>query len=118
MKSLDLFKLPGILVSLAAVLVLTPASKAQSEIAPDHFDGTDSWEAAAHHKVAGSKSQQERVATQANHHTLGSRASLQLITKRKPGRSQHPSYSGQAQSGRAEFKKNNSASVTIGNDPS
>src|ERR1700726_1861596 len=83
MKSLALFKISGILVGLAAVLVLTPASKAQSEIAPDHFDGTDSWEAAAHHKVAGSKSQQEPLATPANHHRLGSRASLQLTTKRQ-----------------------------------
>ncbi len=30
-----------------AVLVLTPSCRAQSEINPDHFDGTDSWEVAA-----------------------------------------------------------------------
>ena len=81
MKSLALFKISGILVGLAAVLVLSPASRGQSEIAPDHFDGTDSWEAAAHHKVAGSKSQQEPLATPANHHRPGSRASL--TTKRQ-----------------------------------
>jgi hypothetical protein len=30
-----------------AAVVLAPACKAQSEISPDHFDGTDSWAAAA-----------------------------------------------------------------------
>lgn len=90
MKSLALFRIPVILAGLAATLVFSPASKAQSEIAPDHFDGTDSWEAAAHHKVAGSKSQQERVAIQANHRKLGSRAALHLTTNRQaPTRPSH-----------------------------
>ena len=43
MKSLGL---KGVLAiaGLAAGLILCPACKAQSEIAPDHFDGTDFWE--------------------------------------------------------------------------
>lgn len=40
-------KLPLLLLGIGAALLLTPACKAQSEISPDHFDGTDSWAAAA-----------------------------------------------------------------------
>jgi len=42
-----LLKLTVLLFGVAAALVLTPACKAQSEISPDHFDGTDSWAEAA-----------------------------------------------------------------------
>jgi len=31
----------------AVALLWAPACKAQSEVSPDHFDGTDSWAAAA-----------------------------------------------------------------------
>lgn len=44
MKSFAMWKMPILLGSLGAVLLLSPAAKAQSEIAPEHFDGTDSWE--------------------------------------------------------------------------
>lgn len=44
MKSIAMWKMPILLGSLGAVLLLSPAAKAQSELAPDHFDGTDSWE--------------------------------------------------------------------------
>jgi hypothetical protein len=81
MKSLTLFRISMILVGIAAALVISPASKAQSEIAPDHFDGNDSWEAAARHEVARPKSQEQRAALQSNHHKLGSRAATQLIPK-------------------------------------
>lgn len=47
MKSFGLLKLPMILLGLGALAVGAPACKAQSEVSPDHFDGTDSWEAAA-----------------------------------------------------------------------
>jgi hypothetical protein len=76
MRSLALFKIFAVLVAVAACLVFSPTSKAQSEIAPDHFDGTDSWEAAARHKVDGSKSQHEGAATQANRHELGPHPTL------------------------------------------
>jgi hypothetical protein len=64
MKSLTLFRISMVLVGIAAALFISPASKAQSEIAPDHFDGNDSWEAAARHEVARPKSQEQRAATQ------------------------------------------------------
>ena len=44
MKSFAMWKMPILLGSLGAVLLFSPAAKAQSEIAPDHFEGTDSWE--------------------------------------------------------------------------
>jgi hypothetical protein len=34
---------------------MAPHSRAQSEVAPDHFDGTDSWAAAASAKAVGQK---------------------------------------------------------------
>ena len=37
------FKLTLVAFGIGAALLLTPACKAQSEISPDHFDGTDSW---------------------------------------------------------------------------
>lgn len=47
MKRFILLKLSVLFFAAAAALILTPACKAQSEISPDHFDGTDSWAAAA-----------------------------------------------------------------------
>ena len=117
MKSSVLFKIPGILVGLAAILVLSPASKAQSEIAPDHFDGTDSWEAAAHHKVAASKSQQERVATQVNHHRLVSRASREIATKRKTSQATAPRLFRKGAILSRTSRKNNGAAVAKGKEP-
>ena len=117
MKSLALFKIRVILAGLAAALVLSPASKAQSEIAPDHFDGTDSWEAAAHHKVARSKSQQERVTTQANHRKVASRVALQLTAKREaatwPGHST-PAIPDRRKVVAQNSRKNKRAAVTVG----
>lgn len=47
MKRFILLKLSVVLFGIGAAVVLTPACKAQSEISPDHFDGTDSWATAA-----------------------------------------------------------------------
>jgi hypothetical protein len=47
MKSFSMLKLAVPLLGLGAVLLFTPSCRAQSEISPDHFDGTDSWEIAA-----------------------------------------------------------------------
>ena len=41
MKRFIFLKLSVVLFGIGAALVLTPACKAQSEISPDHFDGTD-----------------------------------------------------------------------------
>src|SRR3974377_806792 len=44
MKSVIFLKLPILLCALVGAVVLVPSAKAQSEINPDHFDGTDSWD--------------------------------------------------------------------------
>ncbi|HYL86706.1 MAG TPA: hypothetical protein VE263_20945 [Candidatus Angelobacter sp.] len=46
-KPFVLFKSAILGFGIGAALLLTPACKAQSEISPDHFDGTDSWAVAA-----------------------------------------------------------------------
>ena len=46
------------LVGLGAVLALAPSSGAQAEVAPDHFDGTDSWAAAATSRAPAIKAKQ------------------------------------------------------------
>ena len=79
MKVLPLFKMRVILVALATTLVLSPACKAQFEIAPDHFDGTDSWETKAHK----AKSQQALVVPVGIHQTSGSHPALPLATRRQ-----------------------------------
>jgi hypothetical protein len=47
MKPLRLLNLPALLLGLGALVFFTPACRAQSEVSPDHFDGTDSWQTAA-----------------------------------------------------------------------
>ena len=47
------FSLPFFL--LGATLILAPQSRAQAEVAPDHFDGTDSWAATTVAKVVAPK---------------------------------------------------------------
>ena len=47
MKSVGFYKLPLLVFAIGGVLTLAPGARAQSEVAPDHFDGTDSWAAAA-----------------------------------------------------------------------
>ena len=46
-KPVVLFKFTLVAFGIGAALLLTPACKGQSEINPDHFDGTDSWAVAA-----------------------------------------------------------------------
>lgn len=55
MKPFNFYRLPMLLVTLGGALLLVPQARAQSEIAPDHFDGTDSWAAAATAKVPASQ---------------------------------------------------------------
>jgi hypothetical protein len=51
MKPFCFCKLPMLLLTLGGGLLLVPQARAQSEIAPDHFDGTDSWAGAAAAKM-------------------------------------------------------------------
>jgi hypothetical protein len=52
MKSFTFLRLPLVILGFGGLLALAPQSRAQSDVAPDHFDGTDSWAAAASAKPA------------------------------------------------------------------
>jgi hypothetical protein len=81
MKSFVMLRLPMLLCGLGAALILSPACKAQSEVAPDHFDGTDSWEVA--YQAAPPKSHQQKPAVeQARTQKPSSAATLQLTAVR------------------------------------
>lgn len=89
MKPFSLLKIPVILVGLGAALLLTPACKAQSEVAPDHFDGTDAWEAAAH-KPLTAKTKLASASTQAQgqNRNAGSGATVRLAAARDLSKSE------------------------------
>jgi hypothetical protein len=61
MKPFILLKLSVVTLGLGAALLLAPACKAQSEISPDHFDGTDPWESALAQKNAGARNKQAKA---------------------------------------------------------
>lgn len=42
-KHFIVLKLPLLVLGVGAALLFTPGCKAQSEVSPDHFDGTDFW---------------------------------------------------------------------------
>jgi hypothetical protein len=82
MKSFSMLKLAVPLLGFGAALLFTPSCRAQSEISPDHFDGTDSWEIAARtaaphtaHALA-SKNQLAKAPT-------GAQSTLQLASDRQ-----------------------------------
>ena len=81
MKSFVMLKLPVLLCGLGAALILSPACKAQSEVAPDHFDGTDSWEVA--YRASTPKGhQQQPVLAQAQTQKPGAGATVQMAAAR------------------------------------
>jgi len=83
MKPFSFLKIPVLLASFGALLLFTPSCKAQSEVSPDHFDGTDPWEVAARKPVtAKAKAAAERKAYQAQNIKAGSSASLKLAAVR------------------------------------
>jgi len=55
MKSFGLLKLPVLLLGFGAGVLFAPACKAQAEVSPDHFDGTESWVAAPPRPAAVAK---------------------------------------------------------------
>jgi hypothetical protein len=82
MKSFSLLKLPVLLFGFGAALVLSPACRAQSEIAPDHFDGTDPWETAAH-RVVTSRTHQTSAAVQVQNRKAESHSAVQFAAVRE-----------------------------------
>jgi hypothetical protein len=84
MKTFSLWKIPMMVAGLGGALLLAPACKAQSEVSPDHFDGTDSWEIAARTPVAAkAKSATNGGSYQAKSQKASSGATLQLAAVRE-----------------------------------
>ena len=97
MKAFNISKLSIVLLCLGGTMLLAPQSRAQADMAPDHFDGTDSWAAAASTQAPASKShsatttllaQNNKPATPsiqpvAAHSAVATRRSTALATKRR-----------------------------------
>jgi hypothetical protein len=83
MKSFSLLKIAVSLLGFGALLLLTPSCRAQSEVSPDHFDGTDSWETAARtpapHTAHAPAPKNQLAKTKA----ASSQSSLQLASDRQ-----------------------------------
>jgi hypothetical protein len=83
-KVFSLFKIPMIVLGFGALLFFAPTCKAQSEVSPDHFDGTDPWEIAARKPVAvTAKPTLAAGSYQAQNKKTGLSASLQLASARE-----------------------------------
>ena len=82
MKPFSLLKIPVLLAGFGALLFFAPACKAQSEISPDHFDGTDTWEIAARKPVAQKAALQPGL-YQAQNKKADSSAGLKLAAVRE-----------------------------------
>jgi hypothetical protein len=81
MKPSALLRMTLGLAGLTAALALGPTSRAQADVAPDHFDGTDSWAAAA--AALASKSKLNATAsTTSTHSTKPVSASVQPVAAR------------------------------------
>jgi hypothetical protein len=83
MKLFSISKLSIVLVCLGGALLAAPQSRAQSEIAPDHFDGTDSWAAAAKSPRAKAHAAPTAAAAQAGNPKPASPV-LQPVAVRRP----------------------------------
>jgi len=81
-KSFSFLKIPVLVVGFGALLFFAPACRAQSEVNPDHFDGTDPWETAARRPVAA-KTGAAQATYQAQNKKTGSGANLQLAAVRE-----------------------------------
>jgi len=87
-KLFSLLKIPTIVVGFGALLFFAPNCKAQSEVSPDHFDGTDPWEIAARKPVAAkAKPTLATGSYQAQNKKNGLSASLQLASARELSKS-------------------------------
>lgn len=60
MKRFVLLKLAVLVAGIGTAMLLTPACKAQSEVSPDHFDGTDFWARTAQKQRVAKASLQEK----------------------------------------------------------
>jgi len=87
MKSYSPWKMSIIVCSFGAALLLSPACKAQSEVAPDHFEGgdTEPWEKASRFAATEpAKAITKQVATPAHGAKSNSGAKLQVAAAHEP----------------------------------
>jgi hypothetical protein len=91
MKPFRLLKIPVLLAGFGTLLFFTPTCKAQSEVSPDHFDGTDSWEVAARKPAPKAKAALEHNLYQAQNTKAGANASLKLAAVRDTSNPARPS---------------------------
>lgn len=83
MKSFGMWKIPVMLLGLAAAVTLAPDCKAQ-EVSPDHFTGTgvDDMNQAGQEKAATPALKQTRPAPYVRNHQTDAPATLQLAATR------------------------------------
>ena len=73
-----------VLVGFGAMVIFAPSCKAQSEVSPDHFDGTDAWEVAARKPIAPkAKTATAPAVLQAKDRKPNASASMQLASVRE-----------------------------------
>jgi hypothetical protein len=65
-KPFTINKLAVLLIGFGGFLALPPQSRAQSEIAPDHFETTDSWAVAASPKISAPRPKPRPATLQAS----------------------------------------------------
>jgi hypothetical protein len=82
MKPFGLLRLAVASCGLCALLYFPSTCRAQSEVNPDHFDGTDPWEAAAQ-KSHPAKPQPALVRTASQSNSKKTGATVQLAAKRE-----------------------------------
>lgn len=85
MKTFIMWKLPILLGSFAAVLIFSPACKAQSEVTPDHFEdhNTEPFARPANVSVpVTNKASQKPVAAQVQAHNSSASQIKQLLVVR------------------------------------
>lgn len=71
-----------------AALIFSPACKAQSEVDPDHFDGTDSWQTAVTRQAPAPKRNQANAVV--GNKKSASGASVQMAAERQSSQAVRP----------------------------
>ena len=92
MKSFGMLRISMIVLGFAAAMSVAPQCRAQSEIDPDHFDGADSWQAAALTKgrVLKTNPAEAGAAGQALNGNANGRATFRPIAARDVPKAQGP----------------------------
>jgi hypothetical protein len=92
MRSFGMLRISMIVLGFTAAMFIAPQCRAQSEIDPDHFDGADSWQAAAMAKVHVRKTNRASAGAggQALHGNTSGHATLRSAATRNVSKAQEP----------------------------